>query len=296
MAPLESKSLLRDRQKSVLKVTAIKPSGILCHYHCHATSDQYCTLPSPHVSGKQKTFGCCQQAVPSVPPTVSREEAMVEAPSQPTPPSDPPNASGKGEEKGVDPAVASIHATINSMYRSACPEKANCTKTRTEAETSRISDSAVSLVFFDLKFKIYTCKGGLHAIQKQMASLHAQASSVNEEDCNCSPGGLLSEEEQQRAARICICLLNYLHTWAPQLPGSPPDPARFSDPASHSQAVLQLLARLTKQPPVAQIVSFSSPSCHPFSNLLLHNCCMAAHLCIFPWSFGNHDLQILLLV
>lgn len=33
------------------------------------------------------------------------------------------------------------------------------------------------------------------------------------------------------------------------------DPAKYSDPSSHAQAVLQLLARLTKKHSIAQMVS-----------------------------------------
>ena len=61
------------------------------------------------------------------------------------------------------------------------------------------------------------------------------------------PGGLLAEQEQQRAVQVCMRLLQHLHTWAADW--KPPEAAvqTAPRPASHAQAVLQLLARLTKR-------------------------------------------------
>lgn len=50
-------------------------------------------------------------------PAGPRDEAMEEVPGEQAPSSEAPTASGSKEGKGVDPAVASIHATIRSMYR-----------------------------------------------------------------------------------------------------------------------------------------------------------------------------------
>ena len=65
---------------------------------------------------------------------------------------------------------------------------------------------------------------------------------------HCSSGGLLSEEEQQRATSICICLLKFLHQWGGAAkPAGQEVEMTQSTPGSHAQAVLQLLARLTKR-------------------------------------------------
>lgn len=71
-------------------------------------------------------------------------------------------------------------------------------------------------------------------------------------------GGVLSEEEQDRAVRLGMALLRHLHAWAPAwkppAEGAEPsqaDPLQEPDPPSSAQAVLLLLSRLTKRHPMA---------------------------------------------
>lgn len=68
-----------------------------------------------------------------------------------------------------------------------------------------------------------------------------------------SSGGMLKDEEQERAVAICITLLRRLMQWSTAAKPDPKDATR-SNPASHARAVLQLLARLTKKHSLAQKV------------------------------------------
>lgn len=76
------------------------------------------------------------------------------------------------------------------------------------------------------------------------------------------PCGLLTEQEQLRAGELCLALLKHLQAWGlawvpPPAPAAPDEAAadkavRTPDPRSTCHAVLQLLARLTKQQAVAE--------------------------------------------
>lgn len=91
--------------------------------------------------------------------------------------------------------------------------------------------------------------------------------------CACRHGGVLSEEEQERAVRVAMALLRHLHVWAPSWqPAAPPDDAAEAaaaalqqpDAPSSAQAVLLLLSRLTKRHALALKVGacpLGWPSC-----------------------------------
>ena len=75
------------------------------------------------------------------------------------------------------------------------------------------------------------------------------------------PNGLLEQQQLERAASICMKLLQHLHAWGSVWkvpdPGSSENEA-FSrpQPASSTQAVVQVLARVTKSHKVALKVGF----------------------------------------
>ena len=74
--------------------------------------------------------------------------------------------------------------------------------------------------------------------------------------CFLSSGGMLSKEEQRRATDICITLISALEQWAPKhVVNLKDDVSLRTGPASHARAVLQLLARLTKNHGLAQQAS-----------------------------------------
>jgi hypothetical protein len=77
--------------------------------------------------------------------------------------------------------------------------------------------------------------------------------SASQKFCGRSSGGMLTDEEQERAVSICITLLGFLKQWIKVATPDPKDTTR-SNPASHARAVLQLLARLTKKHSLAQKV------------------------------------------
>ena len=74
------------------------------------------------------------------------------------------------------------------------------------------------------------------------------------------PNGLLSQQQLERAATVCMKLLQHLHAWGSvwKVPaGEPSENEAFSraQPASTTQAVIQVLARVTKSHQVALKVS-----------------------------------------
>lgn len=75
------------------------------------------------------------------------------------------------------------------------------------------------------------------------------------------PNGLLTQQQLERAATVCMQLLQHLHAWgsAWQVPTEEhPDSDAFvrAQPASSTQAVIQVLARVTKSHKVALKVCF----------------------------------------
>lgn len=70
----------------------------------------------------------------------------------------------------------------------------------------------------------------------------------------CRPGGLLASEEQTRGADVCIALLKHLTSPDAKLDAWGKEET-LAQPSAHAQAVLQLLARLTKQHALAARVS-----------------------------------------
>lgn len=70
------------------------------------------------------------------------------------------------------------------------------------------------------------------------------------------PNGLLSQQQLERAATVCMKLLQHLHAWGSvwKVPaGEPSENEAFSrpQPASTTQAVIQVLARVSKSHQVA---------------------------------------------
>ena len=77
------------------------------------------------------------------------------------------------------------------------------------------------------------------------------------------PNGLLSQPQLDRAATICMKLLQHLHVWGSvwKVPAEEPSETEAfarPQPASSTQAVIQVLARVTKSHKVALKVSFPS--------------------------------------
>lgn len=82
------------------------------------------------------------------------------------------------------------------------------------------------------------------------------------------PNGLLSQQQLDRAATICMKLLQHLHAWgsAWEVPsGELTESEAFArpQPASSTQAVIQVLARVTKSHKVALKVSACGQSKQP---------------------------------
>lgn len=78
------------------------------------------------------------------------------------------------------------------------------------------------------------------------------------------PNGLLSQQQLERAATICMKLLQHLHAWGAVWKVPAEEPAESEafarlQPASSTQAVIQVLARVTKSHKVALKVCV--PSC-----------------------------------
>lgn len=76
------------------------------------------------------------------------------------------------------------------------------------------------------------------------------------------PNGVLSQQQLERAASICMKLLQHLHAWGSVWKVPDPEPSEsdvFSrpQPASSTQAVVQVLARVTKSHKVALKVSLA---------------------------------------
>ena len=91
------------------------------------------------------------------------------------------------------------------------------------------------------------------------------------------PNGLLTQQQLERAAAICMKLLQHLHAWGSVWKVPDPEPSEneaFSrpQPASTTQAVVQVLARVTKSHKVALKVSctcdLSQECCHSTSHAL----------------------------
>ena len=77
------------------------------------------------------------------------------------------------------------------------------------------------------------------------------------------PNGLLSQQQLDRAATICMKLLQHLHAWGAVWKVPAEEPAESEafavpQPASSTQAVIQVLARATKSHKVALKVCFCS--------------------------------------
>ena len=77
------------------------------------------------------------------------------------------------------------------------------------------------------------------------------------------PNGLLSQQQLDRAAGICMKLLQHLHAWGAVWKVPAEEPAESEafarpQPASSTQAVIQVLARVTKSHKVALKVCFCS--------------------------------------
>lgn len=91
------------------------------------------------------------------------------------------------------------------------------------------------------------------------------------------PNGLVSQQQLERAASICMKLLQHLHAWGSvwNVPESEPSESEaFSrpQPASSTQAVVQVLARVTKSHKVALKVRPCLPtakSCFPTAAQML---------------------------
>ena len=89
------------------------------------------------------------------------------------------------------------------------------------------------------------------------------------------PNGLVNQQQLERAASICMKLLQHLHAWGSvwRVPDSEPSESEaFSrpQPASSTQAVVQVLARVTKSHKVALKVSLAC--------LLLGLACLLLHI------------------
>lgn len=85
------------------------------------------------------------------------------------------------------------------------------------------------------------------------------------------PNGLLSQQQLDRAATICMKLLQHLHAWGAvwKVPAEEPAETEASakpQPASSTQAVIQVLARVTKSHKVALKVCFAH-ACNQTSGL-----------------------------
>ncbi len=83
------------------------------------------------------------------------------------------------------------------------------------------------------------------------------------------PNGLVSQQQLERAASICMKLLQHLHAWGsvwtvPDSDLSESEAFSRPQPASSTQAVVQVLARVTKSHKVALKVGLVCP--------LLHRC------------------------
>lgn len=80
--------------------------------------------------------------------------------------------------------------------------------------------------------------------------------------CDCRPGGLLSPNEQKAVGDIASVMLRHLHAvgraWKPAQEGSAED---ADGPASATQAVLQVLARMTKSHAIAMQVNMLTNDC-----------------------------------
>jgi len=90
------------------------------------------------------------------------------------------------------------------------------------------------------------------------------------------PNGLVNQQQLERAASICMKLLQHLHAWGSvwNVPDSEPSESEaFSrpQPASSTQAVVQVLARVTKSHKVALKVGLAC--------LLLGLACLLLHIC-----------------
>ena len=100
------------------------------------------------------------------------------------------------------------------------------------------------------------------------------------------PNGLLSQQQLDRAATICMKLLQHLHAWGAvwKVPGEEPaENEAFArpQPASSTQAVIQVLARVTKSHKVAlKVCSCSCLQLIIWDHTVPHLQQMHRHTCI----------------
>lgn len=107
------------------------------------------------------------------------------------------------------------------------------------------------------------------AEERQQTAIHMLKESIR---TMFMPNGLLSQHQLEQAASICLKLLRHLHLWGSvwKVPEADNDDLRgFArpEPAASTQAVVQVLARVTKSHKVALKVSLTSYACVFMNNV-----------------------------
>lgn len=184
--------------------------------------------PQPASQSQEGQSDAAAGAVPSSsapPPSDTPAAAQAQAPAAAAPSSTPSSAPAAGAAGGEQTAAAAAPSTTTTEgEKKEEPAAVKTVEERQQAATQMLRDNIRTMFL---------------------------------------PNGLLSQQQLDRAATICMKLLQHLHAWGAVWKVPAEEPAESEafakpQPASSTQAVIQVLARVTKSHKVALKVCLCS--------------------------------------
>ena len=183
--------------------------------------------PAPKTQPEQAQTSSTAASAPAAAPTPAAP-AVAEASTAPSPAqASAPEGSGKSASPAAADASAAASAAGQPESNKQEPAPQKSAEERQQAATKMLRDSINSMFL---------------------------------------PNGLLNQQQHEQAASICMRLLQHLHAWGskwqiPEAPDNDNEAILRPQPASSTQAVVQVLARATKTHKIALKVCMTLIPC-----------------------------------